>query len=114
MKKAMKNMWIFTFISLFFCIMHKFDKNVTPHFIIFATLAVAFTIIYFIRRYKRKDKNKIAQQFKMIRISRNLTIWQVSSITGIPRKRIDNIEKNEIDPTREEFILLQKCYNISL
>ena len=111
MKKAMKNMWIFTFITFIFTVASRFDPNIYPHCIIFAMLAIIFTIFQIVRKAKMKKKVLYGEMLKRRRIAKRMTIYQAASITGIDEKRIENIEINEIEPTEYEMQLLMICYN---
>ena len=110
MKKAARNMWIFTIITLFISAITNFNPNVYPHCIIFGILAITFTICQIIRKAKMKKKTLHGEMLKQRRIAKNMTIRQVSSITGIDSGRIKNIEINEIEPTEYEMQLLMTCY----
>jgi len=48
------------------------------------------------------------------RISKKITIRQLSELTGITKSTISNIENNKVDPKLSQLVKIAKVLNISI
>lgn len=60
--------------------------------------------------FQDSTETTVSTAYAKIRKARNLTQPQVSSLTGIPIKRLCDYERGRADPSKQDIKLLERAY----